>query len=296
MTAAGASTSVPSGAEQIDVSGRTIVPGFINAHGHVGDTRGLESGAGVLHRGERARPARALRECGVTTVASLGGDRAGFAPRDAQRTASFDLALLVAGPVINATTPEEARAEVDKVAATKPDIIKIRVDDNLGTATKMPMAAARLSSSAQARPQGRRAHLLSGRRQGAGTCRVDMLAHGVRDKPVDDELIKLLKARDACVCPTLMREVSTCLREHAAVFFGSVLPQIGRSEAARGARDPKRQETVRTSRAAQGTPRRSTSRPPISSASLTPASASRLAPTPARRRDSRGSSSTKSSR
>ncbi len=38
------SVDIPSGAEQVDVSGRTIMPGLINAHGHVGGTLGLESG------------------------------------------------------------------------------------------------------------------------------------------------------------------------------------------------------------------------------------------------------------
>ncbi|HEX2343598.1 MAG TPA: rhodanese-like domain-containing protein [Vicinamibacterales bacterium] len=258
VTAAGpgASTSVPSGAEQIDVSGRTIVPGFINAHGHVGDTRGLKA-APEFYTEENVRAQLGLyARYGVTTVASLGGDReAGFALRDAQRTASFDLArLLVAGPVINATTPEEARAEVDKVAATKPDIIKIRVDDNLGTATKMPMAAA-IAVVEQAHKHGLRAaaHIFYLEDAKAlARAGVDMLAHSVRDKPVDDELIKLLKARDACVCPTLMREVSTFVYGSTPQFFSD--PFFLRSadpKLLEELRDPKRQETVRTSRAAQ---------------------------------------------
>jgi imidazolonepropionase-like amidohydrolase len=79
-----------------------------------------------------------------------------------------------------------------------------------------------------------------------------MLAHSVRDKPVDDELIKLLKARDACVCPTLMREVSTFVYGSTPQFFSD--PFFLRSadpKLLEELRDPKRQETVRTSRAAQ---------------------------------------------
>src|SRR5690606_31535537 len=35
---------VPDDAEVIDVKGKWIIPGLINAHGHVGDIKGLESG------------------------------------------------------------------------------------------------------------------------------------------------------------------------------------------------------------------------------------------------------------
>ena len=48
---------------------------------------------------------------------------------------------------------------------------------------------------------------------------VDFIAHSVRDRPVDDELIGLLKQRNICYCPTLMREVSTFVYETEPDFF-----------------------------------------------------------------------------
>src|SRR5262245_11334914 len=41
VTAVGpaARTPIPNGAERIELKGRTIVPGLVNAHGHVGDVR-----------------------------------------------------------------------------------------------------------------------------------------------------------------------------------------------------------------------------------------------------------------
>ncbi|HXV85756.1 MAG TPA: hypothetical protein VD793_03605, partial [Gemmatimonadales bacterium] len=36
--------AIPGDAAVTDLAGRTIIPGLINTHGHVGDTRGLESG------------------------------------------------------------------------------------------------------------------------------------------------------------------------------------------------------------------------------------------------------------
>src|SRR5687768_6696318 len=130
ITAVGpASTPVPAGATRVDVKGKTLLPGLINAHGHVGNTVGLgtdkEKG---YSRDNLTRQLRTYAQYGVTTVFSLGDDSEGsFALRDAPAT---DRArLFVAGPVVTGNTAEEARAMVTKVAAMKPDVIKIRVDD-----------------------------------------------------------------------------------------------------------------------------------------------------------------------
>jgi imidazolonepropionase-like amidohydrolase/rhodanese-related sulfurtransferase len=258
ITAVGpsASTRVPAGAERIDVTGRTVIPGLVNAHGHVGDTRGLKS-APEFYTEENLRSQLGLyARYGVTTVASLGGDReAGFALRDAQRTASFDLArLLVSGPVIAADTPETAKAAVDRVVASRPDIIKIRVDDNLGTAQKMPLPAA-VAVIRQAQTHGIRtaAHIFYLEDAKAlAAAGVDLIAHSVRDQPVDDELIQKLKSHNACVCPTLMREVSTFVYSETPDFFAD--PFFLRSADPKildELRDPKRQEGIRSSRAAR---------------------------------------------
>ena len=47
----------------------------------------------------------------------------------------------------------------------------------------------------------------------------DFIAHSVRDLFVDRAFIDQLKARDACVCPTLMRDVSTFVYESRPSFF-----------------------------------------------------------------------------
>src|SRR5437660_7084416 len=40
----GANVTVPSGAQVVSLAGKTVIPGLVNAHGHVGDTAGLEGG------------------------------------------------------------------------------------------------------------------------------------------------------------------------------------------------------------------------------------------------------------
>jgi imidazolonepropionase-like amidohydrolase len=219
ITAVGprASTPVPAGATRVDASGKTILPGLVNAHGHVGNTVGLRADPQGYTRDNLVRQLRTYAQYGITTVYSLGDDQQeGFVLRDEQTTGTLDRArVFVAGPVITGNTAEEARAMTDKVADMKPDLIKIRLDDNLGTGKKMPEEAWR-AVIARAHERGLRhaTHLyyLADAKAvlSAGS---DFIAHSVRDLPVDTELITALKARDVCYCPTLMREVSTFVYE-----------------------------------------------------------------------------------
>src|SRR5688500_7009806 len=39
-----ASVTIPDGAARTPLAGKTVIPGLINAHGHVGDTAGLTAG------------------------------------------------------------------------------------------------------------------------------------------------------------------------------------------------------------------------------------------------------------
>lgn len=247
---------VPAGAEVLDLTGRTVMPGLINAHGHVADTRGLESGPEHYTTENLTRQLRLYASYGVTTVVSLGGDGPeGFALRDASSGGALDRArLLVAGPVVSAATPEGARAEVDRVAAMRPDFIKIRVDDNLGSTRKMPLDVARAVID-QARTHGLpvAAHVFyladANLLVEAG---VALIAHSVRDQPVDDALIERLRNRNLCVSPTLTREVSTFIYESEPEFFGD--PFFLRSADAAvldELREPARQARMRESTSAQ---------------------------------------------
>jgi imidazolonepropionase-like amidohydrolase len=216
-------TSVPAEAAKIDVSGRIIMPGMINSHGHVGSTFGLESGP-AQNTPENVQRQLALNaRYGITTVVSLGDDREpGFAARAANDAPSLDRSrLYVAGPVITAKTPDEARAAVDAAAKLKPDWIKIRVDDNLGTTAKMtPEVYTAVIEQAHTRGLRVAVHLYylddakAVLRAGG-----DLIAHSVRDAPVDRELLDLMKARNVCLVPTLMREVSTYVYEARPAFF-----------------------------------------------------------------------------
>jgi imidazolonepropionase-like amidohydrolase len=187
----------------------------------------------------------------VTTVFALGGDQApAFRLRDGQRAEPpAEARLFVAGPIIVAQTPEEARARVDEAAALKPDLIKIRVDDNLGTTPKMTPEVYRAVID-QAHRHGLRvaAHIFYlDDAKGVLRAGADFIAHSIRDRAVDDEVVGLLKQRDVCVCPTLTREVSTFVYESEPAFFKDpFFLREADADVLAELRDPKRQETYRT--------------------------------------------------
>src|SRR5882672_732241 len=120
IAAVGPSSNVkaPKGAQTIDVSGKTIAPGLINAHGHVSDVEGKRTGA---TEESVARQLGVFARYGITTVFSLGGEEEpAFKLRDAQGTPALNRArIFVGGPVITAKTPQEGRQMVDKVAEMK---------------------------------------------------------------------------------------------------------------------------------------------------------------------------------
>jgi len=249
-----AGAQVPADAERITLQGKTVIPGIVNAHGHVGNTEGMEQGH---YSAENvARDLKTYAAYGVTTVFSLGDDQAaGIAARDSQRTPTLNRArLFVAGPVLAPKTVDEARTQVDETVAMKVDIIKIRVDDNLGTTKKMPPEIYKAVID-EAHKKGARVavHLFYlDDAKAVLDAGADFIAHSVRDKDVDEPLIAMLKRRDVCYCPTLMREVSTFTYDSTPAWFSDPLfLKHADMKAVNALKEPARQQQMKTSRAAQ---------------------------------------------
>ena len=215
------SVTVPADAEQIDVSGRTIMPGMVNAHGHVNNIQGLEQVDYTEAQVERQLGLYA--RYGVTTVFSLGGDGPeSMTVRDRQDSTNLEHArIYVAGNIVTGPSPEEAREQVAAVAASGADVVKIRIDDNLGSSTKMTQETYQAVIEA-AHEHGLKltAHMYYLEdAKGLLEAGADLLAHSVRDVEVDDELVMLLRDSGVCYCPTLMREVSTFVYESRPDWF-----------------------------------------------------------------------------
>lgn len=249
------SVTIPADAERIDVSGRYIMPGLINTHGHVGAVRGLEGGHYSTEN--LLRQLNLYARYGITAVASLGDDQAeGFALRDSQDTPALDRArLYVAGPVLSARSASEAREAVNRTAQMDPDFIKIRVDDFLGRGQRMApeiYTAFAEQANAVGIPIAVHIHYLEDAirllEHGA-----DFIGHSVRDTAVNQRFIDLLLETGVCYSPTLTREISTFIYEDEPAFFSdpfflrdadpAVLDQL---------REPQRQRNMRESFAAQG--------------------------------------------
>lgn len=256
VEAVGLSATVrpPAGAQLIKLPGKFIIPGLISAHVHISGVQGLRPPAYTDEN--TLRQLGVFARYGITTVLSLGGEQApAFRAREAQNTPSLDRArIYLAGEVIVGKTPDEARRMVAQVAATKPDIIKIRVDDNLGTTAKMPPEVYRAVID-EAHRRGLRvaAHLyyLEDAKELLRSG-VDFIAHSVRDQEIDDEFIALMKKRNIPYCPTLTRELSTFVYESTPAFFSDpFFLREADSEVIAQLREPARQEAMRKSATAQ---------------------------------------------
>ena len=230
-----ANTRVPAGARRIDAKGKWVVPGLIDAHVHFFQSGNLytrpdvaDFNAVVPYRDEVARnkarlPAtfKVWLASGVTSVVDIGGPFWNFEMRDEARKRGAAPRVAVAGPlismidrpkldlgdppIIKVTTPEEARALVQRELAFKPDFIKVwfihRPADDLAAQEAIVKATGDAAHAAGLRLAVHATELdvaKAALRAGA-----DYLVHSVEDEPVDQEFLALAKHNRALYCPTL---------------------------------------------------------------------------------------------
>jgi imidazolonepropionase-like amidohydrolase len=218
----------PTGAEVIDLTGKFVMPGMVNLHGHVGATVDMQQSAQLYSRENVERDLRTYASYGVTTVVSLGTDLDPvFAVRDGQRgtrpqmarvyTAGMGFTLKAGNPPAGGmryevATPAECEARVAELAAQKVDFVKIWVDDAFGKRQKMPIELSR-AIIASAKQHGLRTVVHIVNLQDAKDvieAGAAGIAHSVRDQEVDQAFIDLMKKRGAWqMAATLTRELST---------------------------------------------------------------------------------------
>jgi imidazolonepropionase-like amidohydrolase len=210
--------TVPQGARVLDLEGKFVIPGLVDAHVHLG--------RGVL--GAPEPPFRLLEDLlrwGITTVFNTHSDMATFArarelgnAEDAAAPRFFGVGRLITAPGgwgakqggWQVETPEQARAAVRELAAAGVDAVKI-VNDDMSWLTTRPLPvlspAVLTAAVEESHAHGLRAvvhaPILDAARE---TLRAgaDGLMHGVISDPVDDELVSLLKENRAAYVSTLV--------------------------------------------------------------------------------------------
>ena len=226
IVAAGAATVTrqPKGARVIDASGKTIMPGLIVSHGHVGVVLDGKNRPDAYTRENVKHQLLQYQRYGITSVLALGLNRdLGYEIRDQQRQGKFPGAsLYTAGrgigvpdgapplpvaldQVYRPKTAQEAVAEVKETAAHHADMLKIWVDDIFGKMPKLKREIYQAVIDEAHRNKLRVAahvfYLEDAKALAASG--LDALAHSVRDTQVDDELVKLMKSKGMFYIPTL---------------------------------------------------------------------------------------------
>jgi imidazolonepropionase-like amidohydrolase len=225
----------PASAETIVLASKYVMPGIINLHGHIGNTVGLKQDAKFFTRENIETNLKTYASYGVTAVLSMGTDQdLIFTIRDEQRgrpsmtriyTAGQGFVFKggyggLAGVTPGVATVAEVEPAVAAQAAKHVDIIKLWVDDHLGTQKKMPYdIAAAIIESAHRHHLHATAHIFYLEDAKHLTeFGVNGLAHSVRDKPVDDELIAQMKKHGT------WQMAATLTREASMFIYGSTPP------------------------------------------------------------------------
>jgi imidazolonepropionase-like amidohydrolase len=215
---------VPSGATRVDLTGKTVMPAIIDAHGHLGF---LDMANGTMSKANftRANYIDHLQRYayhGVAATISTGTDMGELAyklrgeviPNAAIiRTVGRGLAWPGSGPndpsrndvPYSVTTVEQARKAVQDLAAHKPDFVKIWVDDRNGRQKKLtPELYQAAVDEARKHNLPAIAHVFD-LEDAKGLVRggVEGFLHSIRDSPVDDEFIRLAKEHNIWITPNL---------------------------------------------------------------------------------------------
>lgn len=211
-------------AKVIDLAGKTIMPEIINCHGHLGLLKGTQTLSANYTRENLDRQLLQYQDYGIGAVQVMGTDhdeayawrdesRAGTLPGAAFYTAGRGFGVPNGMPplamgmdqVYRPSTPEEARRDVDELAAHKPDIVKMWVDDFYGQYPKMkPEIYAAIIDQAHKYHLRVAAHLFHlADAQALVDAGVDVFAHSVRDAEIPAPLLAEMKQRHITYIATL---------------------------------------------------------------------------------------------
>ncbi len=214
---------VPSDAQYVDLTGKTIIPALIDAHSHLGVVRGNTLSTDNYTPDNVRGQLRIFSAYGVHAVQILGTDndyifelkrQQGDRPVELARVFSAGHGFGTVGGqppmslgkfVHRPTSADEARTMFAEFARTgPPDVVKIWVDSNFGRWPTMSLEVAKVIID-EAHAHGLRvgAHIffLDDVKWLIPTG-VDMIGHSVRDKELDEAVLGLMKSHGIIYIPT----------------------------------------------------------------------------------------------
>lgn len=221
----------PAGATIKDLSGKFVMPGIIDSHVHVGIMHDVTQDLKYYTRENVEADLKQYAAYGVTTVQIMGTDKdLIFDIRKQERSGRPHYARVftagqgevfkggyggVFGLNVPVSTPEEARKSVDAQAAKGVDFIKLWMDDERKTIpVKMTYDVSKAiideAHKKNLRVVAHVFYLADAKelvREG-----INGFSHMVRDQPVDNELLTMMKAKGVwMVSATLSREMAYSL-------------------------------------------------------------------------------------
>jgi imidazolonepropionase-like amidohydrolase len=209
ITAVGRAGQVtaPAVAARVSLAGKTVMPALVDAHVHTATVRD-----------QLVEQLRAKAYFGVSAALSMGLDNTDVAFTVRNEVIPGAARLRTAGRGITAPEPgrtdapywvtnaAEARKAVQELAARKVDVVKIWVDDRDGKFKKLtPDIYGPIIEEAHKHKLRVSAHIFSLEdAKGLLKAGVDIFAHGVRDRDIDEEFVSLVKARpDVVLIPNM---------------------------------------------------------------------------------------------
>jgi imidazolonepropionase-like amidohydrolase len=197
--------TAPPGSTVVDLTGKFIVPGIINAHGHVDANRDPQLRQYALY--------------GITTTTNMGFDPDDIAAFKAEQkrgnlrgarilTVKYRFMSEPFKPGSEYKTPDEARAKVDEIVAKGADFVKVWIDSQNGKLVKLsPEFCAAVMDQARKHGKITMAHVYEYADAKMIVDKgVNVLAHNVRDQEIDADFVATLKRRNVSVTSTLARE------------------------------------------------------------------------------------------
>lgn len=262
IAAVGNSIDIPTGTKVIYATGATLLPGLFDLHTHL-QSSGIPDVAG-----DWAKNLKSYLACGVTSINDYSENGEELAPLRKLQSSGIFIGPRIHYAVrlgttnghgtefgwgdfmtLHANSPAEAHAAMKVALSYKPDVIKVFTDGwryNKGpnlTSMNLQTLTAIVNDAHKAGVRVFTHTVTLAGAKIAAHAGVDVLAHGVGDAPVDEELISLLKKHGTSYVSTLA-VFEPSKTNVPSRMLASLLPQIGELTLKEGTEDRRENDTA----------------------------------------------------